>query len=224
MRSSPPAEPCRPPFNANMANPGALEVIHNGRNAGEFIASEKEPFVLSLGRTWDEGKNLALLEKAAPMIPWPVVIAGASGVAPQEKDQESFHHARYLGPLGSGAVRTLLSRRRDLCAARALRTLRSLGARGRLVGCRPDLGRHPELSRALGRRRALCRHRRRQPIEPRDLRPHRKPRAEGKWAGAPGLEPQRFSIRGDDAKILNLYESLASEESRVSTSPGDLCA
>ena len=139
MRSSPPAKPCRPPFNASMANSGAFEVIHNGRNAGDFVASAKEPFVLSLGRTWDEGKNLALLEKAAPTIPWPVVIAGASRVAPEEEDQRSFHHARYWAPWAAAPFAAAIEGC-DLCAARAVRTLRALGARGRLVGRRPGVG------------------------------------------------------------------------------------
>jgi len=41
-----------------------------------FHVAEKEPFVLSAGRLWDEGKNVATLARAASDLPWPVYLAG----------------------------------------------------------------------------------------------------------------------------------------------------
>jgi glycogen synthase len=52
-------------------------IIPNGRDATIFKPAKKEPFVFSAGRFWDESKNLAALEAAAPKIRWPVRIAGA---------------------------------------------------------------------------------------------------------------------------------------------------
>ena len=37
---------------------------------------EKEPFVLSAGRLWDEAKNVAALDRVAARLPWPVLLAG----------------------------------------------------------------------------------------------------------------------------------------------------
>lgn len=37
---------------------------------------EKEPIILSVGRLWDEAKNLALLQGIAPNLAWPICIAG----------------------------------------------------------------------------------------------------------------------------------------------------
>jgi glycosyltransferase involved in cell wall biosynthesis len=51
------------------------EVIANGRRAAPVTAA-KEPLVLSAGRLWDEAKNVAALDRVAPRLPWPVVVAG----------------------------------------------------------------------------------------------------------------------------------------------------
>ena len=59
---------------------GALprsEVIPNGRELACFAGNlPKEPFVLSVGRLWDEAKNVATLAQAADDVGWPVRVAG----------------------------------------------------------------------------------------------------------------------------------------------------
>ncbi len=52
------------------------KIIYNGRNAHQFIRGKKEKIVFSMGRTWDEAKNIKLLVKAAETIDYPVIIAG----------------------------------------------------------------------------------------------------------------------------------------------------
>jgi glycosyltransferase involved in cell wall biosynthesis len=51
-------------------------VIPNGRDAAAFRPLPKEDFILAAGRFWDEAKNLALLDRAAAGLPWPVYAAG----------------------------------------------------------------------------------------------------------------------------------------------------
>lgn len=51
-------------------------VIPNGRRFGLFEPDEKRGAVVSIGRVWDEAKNLAALSSVAPRLPWPVRIAG----------------------------------------------------------------------------------------------------------------------------------------------------
>lgn len=51
-------------------------VIWNGRNPDTFSPAEKEDFVLSAGRLWDEAKNIGKLVSIAPNLPWKVVVAG----------------------------------------------------------------------------------------------------------------------------------------------------
>ncbi len=51
-------------------------VIYNGRDASEFRAGRKRPYVLAAGRLWDAAKNLGVLVRVAPRLEWPVYLAG----------------------------------------------------------------------------------------------------------------------------------------------------
>jgi glycogen synthase len=62
-------------------------VIYNGRTWA-VPALPKEPFVLGVGRYWDEAKNLAALEHVRAQIPWPVVLAGAGAARGQRSAAE----------------------------------------------------------------------------------------------------------------------------------------
>lgn len=52
------------------------EVIPNGRRPERFSPGRKVPFILTAGRLWDEAKNIALLDRIAPRLAWPVYVAG----------------------------------------------------------------------------------------------------------------------------------------------------
>jgi glycosyltransferase involved in cell wall biosynthesis len=54
----------------------ACAVVPNGRNASRFHRGEKEPFVLTAGRLWDEAKNIRAVAEIAPKLSWPVYCAG----------------------------------------------------------------------------------------------------------------------------------------------------
>lgn len=86
----------------------ATQVIHNGRSAHRFIPGAKEPFVLAIGRLWDEAKNVQALDHVAPEISWPIFIAG------QDEDPEGrqvrFQNVESLGRLDSEAVCRWLAR------------------------------------------------------------------------------------------------------------------
>lgn len=51
-------------------------VIPNARDPARFRPAEKEPFIVAAGRLWDEAKNIAALGAVAPLLPWPVRVAG----------------------------------------------------------------------------------------------------------------------------------------------------
>lgn len=51
-------------------------VVPNCRRADVVAAAGKEPLVLGAGRLWDEAKNVAALDRVAPQLDAPVVIAG----------------------------------------------------------------------------------------------------------------------------------------------------
>lgn len=51
-------------------------VVPNGVDPAPFRTDDKEPFVLGVGRLWDEAKNVSALVGAAPRLPCPVYVAG----------------------------------------------------------------------------------------------------------------------------------------------------
>jgi glycosyltransferase involved in cell wall biosynthesis len=51
-------------------------VIHNGRRPERYFPGAKEPFILSVGRLWDDAKNARALAAIAPELPWRVRLAG----------------------------------------------------------------------------------------------------------------------------------------------------
>ncbi len=52
------------------------QVIPNGVQTGLYTPSQKTSMVFSVGRTWDEAKNIAALERIAANVPYPVYVAG----------------------------------------------------------------------------------------------------------------------------------------------------
>ncbi|MCR6655871.1 MAG: glycosyltransferase family 4 protein [Opitutus sp.] len=92
--------PTRAMLNALQAHYGLLArtvVIPNGRNVPALPRVAKEPFVLSVGRLWDEAKNAATLARAARGLPWPVRLAGSTH-APGN-DEQHFEGVELLGTL-----------------------------------------------------------------------------------------------------------------------------
>lgn len=54
-------------------------VVPNGAEAGRYHPSAgPAPEILGAGRLWDDAKGLDILARAAPLLPWPVVLAGAA--------------------------------------------------------------------------------------------------------------------------------------------------
>jgi len=51
-------------------------VIHNARGRTSFRPGKKEEFILSVGRLWDDAKNISALARTAYDLPWPVYVAG----------------------------------------------------------------------------------------------------------------------------------------------------
>jgi glycosyltransferase involved in cell wall biosynthesis len=87
----------------------ASTVIYNGRGQQGYQFGKKEPFVFSMGRVWDEAKNISMLAHIASDLAWPVYIAGderhpATG---KSVDLENVH---FLGQLSEKEVADWLSR------------------------------------------------------------------------------------------------------------------
>lgn len=87
---------------------GRCSVVPNGRSAELFWPGEKEPLIVSAGRLWDEGKNIAALDKAAAHLPWQVQVAGCS----QHTEGANYRpaHCRELGELNTRQLAALYRR------------------------------------------------------------------------------------------------------------------
>ncbi|BCS52997.1 glycosyl transferase [Geobacter sp. SVR] len=77
--------------------PAMGRVIHNGRSRGFFEAGKKADFILTVGRLWDEAKNIGAVAKSAGSLPWPIYIAGEQ--QHPEGSPVRFNHVRHLGYL-----------------------------------------------------------------------------------------------------------------------------
>jgi glycosyltransferase involved in cell wall biosynthesis len=84
------------------------QVIPNGRDAGLFRPSAKEPMVFSAGRLWDEAKNLEALERVARRLPWPIFVAGDNHHP--EGGEIRPHNTRLLGRLSQRALAAWVGR------------------------------------------------------------------------------------------------------------------
>lgn len=85
-------------------------VIRNGRAPAPPAAGADDlppPFIFSSGRLWDEGKNVASLNRAAALIDTPIAAAGA--VEAPDGSAAEFPALRLLGSLAEQTMRQWLS-------------------------------------------------------------------------------------------------------------------
>lgn len=75
------------------------QVIVNGRSPAGFAPAAKEPFVLAVGRLWDEAKNVRALDEVAPDLTWPAVVAGQA--THPSGGVRHFRHVQTLGQVNN---------------------------------------------------------------------------------------------------------------------------
>ncbi len=74
----------------------------------EFEASaDREPFILTAGRVWDEAKNVKLLAEAAASVSWPVKVAGDA--SHPDGGAAAFEQVELLGPMPNAKLRALMA-------------------------------------------------------------------------------------------------------------------
>jgi glycogen(starch) synthase len=83
-------------------------VVPNGRDPGLFRPGVKAPFIMAMGRLWDEAKNVAMLDKVAPSLTWPVYIAGED--RHPAGGEVRYRAVRSLGRLAAPAAAHWLAR------------------------------------------------------------------------------------------------------------------
>lgn len=92
--------------------PKSGRLIRNGRRV-ESAPRAKEEIILSVGRLWDEAKNLEQLDRCAPRLSWPVYVAGALEQGDREGAQP--RSVRALGFLSEHEVTEWMSRAAIYC-------------------------------------------------------------------------------------------------------------
>lgn len=81
-------------------------VIPNGRDAALFRPAEKQQFIFSAGRLWDQAKNVSALADIANELPWPVFVAGDSDAPHHTQQQRTVEKRCYsLGLLAEADLR-----------------------------------------------------------------------------------------------------------------------
>ena len=82
-------------------------IVPNGRDATPFPPTDKKPFILAVGRLWDEAKNIAMLDKIAPSLSWPIYVAGEE--RHPVRGRVHYHSVKSLGRLSPPILTSWLS-------------------------------------------------------------------------------------------------------------------
>lgn len=89
----------------------ATAVVANGLDlpSPPMTSAEREPFIVAAGRLWDEAKGMQTLAEVAPLLPWPVHLAGQAR-RPDGKGEVVLEGVRLHGQLGAEALGGLMRR------------------------------------------------------------------------------------------------------------------
>ena len=104
------AAPTQAMLDALQAQYGLLPaacVLPNGRDAALFRPAEKQPTIFCAGRLWDDAKNIRALAEIAPLLPWPVCVAGET--APPGGQAQRFDNVHLLGSLPPAEIASRLA-------------------------------------------------------------------------------------------------------------------
>lgn len=82
-------------------------IIYNGRDIENANSTCKQPFILTAGRIWDEGKNIESLCSVAYTLPWLVYVAG-NNKHPDTKKEPDLANIKFLGQLSSAKMQTYM--------------------------------------------------------------------------------------------------------------------
>jgi glycogen(starch) synthase len=125
------------------AKPRLGAVIPNGRDSRRFRVASKQPYVLGVGRAWDEAKNISMLDAVAADLEWPVYVAGAD--THPDGNSIELHNTKMLGEVASAELGAWLASA-PICALPARYEPFGLCAlEAALSGCALVLGDIPSL-------------------------------------------------------------------------------
>lgn len=123
-------------------------MLPNGRNSSLFAPSEKDPYILSVGRLWDEAKNLRTLDRVAPHVEWRVYVAGDT--CHPGGGSATHHNVHALGPLSGDTLASWFSRASIYALPARYEPFGLSALEAGLAGCALVLGDIPSLREVWG--------------------------------------------------------------------------
>jgi len=126
-------------------------VVPNGRDPTLFLRScRKEDLVLSAGRLWDAAKNAQALAAVAPLVEWPVCIAGECSSPDGSCAGLASANLRLLGRLSPGELALWLQRAAIYALPARYEPFGLTVLEAALAGCALLLGDIPSLREVWG--------------------------------------------------------------------------
>jgi glycogen synthase len=116
-------------------------VIPNGRKIS-FRQAEKQPFIFSSGRLWDEAKNIRALAETAGALAWPVHVAGDTTEPGQRPESpcDSVSNVHLLGRLNASQMAEQFERASIYCLPVRYEPFGLSALEAALAGCALVLG------------------------------------------------------------------------------------
>jgi glycosyltransferase involved in cell wall biosynthesis len=180
-------------------------VIPNGRSAGR-VRRAKEPFVLAAGRLWDDGKNLAALDRVAPRLDWPVLVAGD-----EPPPHARPHHVRLVGRLSNATLEEHYARASVFAAPARYEPFGLAPLEAALAGCALVLGDIASLREVWGDAAVYAAPDDHAHLEHALARLIRDENLRVRFAGAANERARRYTPERMVEAYLDVYERLATE-------------
>ena len=182
---------------------GRGAVVPNGRG-GTFTPRTKEPLVVTIGRLWDEAKNVAALEAVADDLPCDVVVVGGGA-----GDRRAHPHR--VGRLAPHEVSELLGRAAIFAEPALYEPFGLAALEAGLAGCALVLGDIPSLREVWGDAALFVDPRNRDALRVTLARLARDPEACATWGERARARATRYTLDAMAEGYDELYAALVAE-------------
>lgn len=206
--------------------PARTAIIPNSVDPQSFAPGRKRPYIFSAGRLWDPAKNIAVLERVAPRLDWPVYAAGDFlGVDSNSAPRTNHENHCPLGFLSRDEIARWLSRASIYCAPARYEPFGLSILEAALSGCALVLGDIPSLRENWDAAAVFV-----DPSDPNSILAAiqqliANSAAREKWGRRARLRALEFSPARMAAQYLEIYRAmLSAREKRLARAEAIACA